>query len=281
MISFNQSHAVEDVRKRKISAKNERERESFKPSKRKKIKGSLESHPRKIEGNVISSKSKIRWSNLVFIWFFKCYLRWKKNKKWKNLAQKPPPDLRSRTPDTPDSPLLKMWKFPFPQPLGGSSQSLSRSYITPIHTPKEGKTGRGPESHNPRSWGQKRSPQLLTTYILSGGAAWRIIPVSKWLITMVSFRPLSRVLPPSKTAIHGLKKNGADPITTYPSPGSPSSKYPPQLTPAWKMRTQRTCSTTLSAPKSTPTQASLMLHPTWKSKVSKPGFENPRGPDFA
>ena len=65
-----------------------RERESFKPSKRKKIKGSLESHPRKIEGNVISSKSKIRFSNLVFIWFFKCYLRWKKKQKMEKSCAK-------------------------------------------------------------------------------------------------------------------------------------------------------------------------------------------------
>ena len=30
---------------------------------------------------------------------------------------------------------------------------------------------------------------------LEDGATWRIIPVTKWLVTMVNFRPLSRVVP--------------------------------------------------------------------------------------
>ena len=34
--------------------------------------------------------------------------------------------------------------------------------------------------------------QLL---VFIGGGTWRIIPISKWLITMVSFRPLRRVVP--------------------------------------------------------------------------------------
>ena len=57
--------------------------------------------------------------------------------------------------------------------------------------------------HNPLiagliSWGKR-------------GIAWRIIPFSKWLITMVSFRPLSRVMGPLINGRTSCLINGGDP----------------------------------------------------------------------
>ena len=41
--------------------------------------------------------------------------------------------------------------------------------------------------------------------------AWRIIPFSRWLITMVRFRPLTGVPPPSKWPFTSWLINGGDP----------------------------------------------------------------------
>ena len=55
---------------------------------------------------------------------------------------------------------------------------------------------------------------------------WRIIPLSKWLITMLCFRPLNRVgpLPNGRTP---WLINGGDPNYVSVRPGSPSSKQLP------------------------------------------------------
>ena len=45
--------------------------------------------------------------------------------------------------------------------------------------------------------------------------AWRIIPFSKWLITMVIVSPLSRVVGPLINGLFMAEINGGDPITTY------------------------------------------------------------------
>ena len=72
--------------------------------------------------------------------------------------------------------------------------------------------------NNPILRGRKRSPWLLTTYssILGPdppggvGYTWRIIPVSKWLVTMVIVSPLSRATFPFQMAFSWLT-NGGDP----------------------------------------------------------------------
>ena len=52
---------------------------------------------------------------------------------------------------------------------------------------------------------------------------WRIIPVSKWLITMVSKSPKDRVVGPLPNGLTPWLTNGGDPITTYKSWEDPPS----------------------------------------------------------
>ena len=62
------------------------------------------------------------------------------------------------------------------------------------------------------------------------GGSWRIIPVSKWLVTMVSFRPLRIGFFPFQVAIHGL--NGGDPnhwTKSWDDPPSRSSHKSGQI----------------------------------------------------
>ena len=62
------------------------------------------------------------------------------------------------------------------------------------------------------------------------GNTWRIIPVSKWLITMVSFRPLSRFIPLPNGRTPWLV-NGGDP--NHLQVLGWSSKYPPPSSSSW------------------------------------------------
>ena len=45
---------------------------------------------------------------------------------------------------------------------------------------------------------------------------WRVIPVSKWLITMVSFRPLNGVVGPLTNGRTSWLINGGDPNHLHP-----------------------------------------------------------------
>ena len=49
------------------------------------------------------------------------------------------------------------------------------------------------------------------------GSTWRIIPVSKWFISMVSFHPLSRVMGPLPNGRYKWLINGGDPNYLRPS----------------------------------------------------------------
>jgi len=64
-------------------------------------------------------------------------------------------------------------------------------------------------------------------YGFQGGCpSWRIIPVSKWLITMVSFRPLSRVVPLPNGFFMAYKMVVINLLTTYDTWDEPPSCLP-------------------------------------------------------
>ncbi len=56
------------------------------------------------------------------------------------------------------------------------------------------------------SFSEARSPGHpgLTISSTSAGSAWRIIPVSRWLITMVSKSPKDRVVEPLPNGLNGI-----------------------------------------------------------------------------
>ena len=75
-------------------------------------------------------------------------------------------------------------------------------------------SGRGP-------WSSKRNLKRCST--------WRIIPVSKWLITMVSFHPLSRDSFPFQMGVSWLT-NGGDPNQLLTRDDPPSSQVSGHVT---------------------------------------------------
>ena len=61
---------------------------------------------------------------------------------------------------------------------------------------------------------------------ISFTTTWRIIPVSKWLITMVNKSPKDRLVPLQNDLSTPWLINGGDPFTTYDTWDDPPSRGP-------------------------------------------------------